>query len=122
VSFASGWALGAEALHRHIQDGLGKHCGVSESEARELAQQRLAALRSRSYDALVSGYLGRSTHEAVVGASGTPYDIEIQAFWDKVRTPGNLRVMVAVDWPRKGLRSLPNEDFIITPEGRFVGE
>ena len=47
---------------------------------------------------------------------------EVQAVWDKVRESGNLRVLVAVDSKRRGARRLTTEDFILAPDGSFVGE
>ena len=43
--------------------------------ARQIAKQRIAILRSNSYEALISGYLNRSVHDEVLGATGTRYDI-----------------------------------------------
>lgn len=93
-----------------------------DSESRQLALLRIAALRSEPYQVVVSDFLNRSVHEEVLGADGTPYDIEVQAFWDRVRQPGDLRVMVAVDSNRRGMRRLTTEAFIMAPNGTFVGE
>lgn len=111
------------ASQARCRRSLGQNGVVFEhSEARQLALQRIAALRSQSYEALVSDYLNRSTHDEVVGADGTRYDVEVQAFWDKVRQPGDLRAMVAVDSKRRPFRTLTTEDFILAPDGNFVGE
>ena len=70
----------------------------------------------------------------VVGASGEQYQFEIQAFWDS-RPKGNIRVLAGIDecphkpvfWSIPVLRWIPiyatsvNEDFIMSPEGGFVG-
>jgi hypothetical protein len=93
-----------------------------DSKARQLARERIAALRSESYEVLVSEYLNRSVHNEVEVATGSHYDVEVQAFWDTVRQPGNLRVMVGVDSKRKSFRKLTTEDFILPPDGTFVGE
>jgi hypothetical protein len=97
---------------------------VTAREERQMALDRIMALRANPYDVLVSSYLDNPTHEEVVGASGTRYDVEVAAFWDKPRSPGQLRVRVAVDAlpvVRK-LHALTSEDFIIAPDGTFVGE
>jgi hypothetical protein len=94
----------------------------ADSEAKFVARQQTALLRMDSYGFLVSRYLDRSVHREALGASGTLYDVEIQAFWDSVGQPGNLRVMVGVDAGGHGPRSLATDDFILAPDGTFVGE
>jgi hypothetical protein len=49
--------------------------------------------------------------------------LTFKAFWDSVRTPGKLRVLVSVDsGPDRRARRLVTEDFILAPDGSFVGE
>ena len=93
-------------------------------EKRQLADDRITALRAESYGTLVSTYLNRPVHDHVVAASGVRYDVEVQAFWDHPRSPGHLRVRVAVDAipASRSPHSLTFEDFIIAPDGTFVGE
>jgi len=57
----------------------------------------------------------------VEGPSGTKYQIEIQAIWDR-EPNGNLRVMGGID--DGGLRAcLPlTDDFILSPSGEFIDE
>ena len=64
---------------------------------------------------------GQTETREVVVASGTRYQLEIQFFWDD-KTDGNVRVLGSID--DGGIRAfLPATDsFILTPEGRFVGE
>jgi hypothetical protein len=48
--------------------------------------------------------------------------VEVLALWDEGRPGGNLRVMVSIDdggW--RAFKPL-TEDFIIAPDGSFVGE
>jgi hypothetical protein len=55
------------------------------------------------------------------GPSGTWYQIEIQAVWD-ARKSGDLRVIGSIDdgtWRALRPRS---SDFIVRPDGTFVGE
>jgi hypothetical protein len=57
----------------------------------------------------------------MVGVSGTRYQVEITAFWDSGK-PGNLRVLAAIDdggW--RAFKPL-STDFIMAPDGSFVGE
>ncbi|MGD8822297.1 MAG: hypothetical protein PVG63_04275 [Anaerolineales bacterium] len=62
--------------------------------------------------------------ERVQGETGTVYQIEVQAFWDHPRRPGeNLRVLISID--DGGLLSslFPlSIDFIMAPDGSLVGE
>ncbi len=97
---------------------------MSTPEERQLAEDRITALRAESDGDLVSTYLNRPVHEQVVAASGARYDVEVQAFWDHPRSPGNLRVRVAIDdIPVSRIpHSLTCEDFILAPDGNFVGE
>ena len=57
----------------------------------------------------------------MVGTSGTVYQLEIQAVWDG-RKGGDLRVMGSID--DKGWRAFAPliSDFIVRPDGTFVGE
>jgi hypothetical protein len=57
----------------------------------------------------------------VRGKSGAVYQVQTQAVWDG-GADGDLRIMVAVD--DGGWRAfLPlSEDFIVAPDGSFVGE
>jgi hypothetical protein len=65
-----------------------------------------------------------SAHEETVGESGTPYQLDIYAFWDGGRrnADGDLRVRVAID--DGGWRAFYPlvEDFIVSPIGEFIGE
>ena len=55
------------------------------------------------------------------GPSGVSYQIEIEAMWDD-KPHGNLRVVGRVD--DSGLRGFVplTEDFVMAPDGSFVGE
>jgi hypothetical protein len=96
---------------------------VDKAEARAVGESVLANLRRESYDSLVQRLLDRQETREIIGDSGVTYQIEVQAFWDSgKRKPGNLRVMVNID--DGGLRAfLPTTtDFIIAPDGSFIGE
>ncbi len=83
----------------------------------------VAELRRQPYETLRARYLSESEHRFVVADSGIPYQVEVQAFWDTPRQPGNLRLIIAVDdggW-RTSFSPL-STDFIIAPDGTFVGE
>ena len=96
---------------------------MDKAEACAVGESVLADLRRESYDTLVQRLLDKvETHE-LLGESGVSYQIEVQAFWDSgKRNPGNLRVLVNIDdggW--RAFKPLCT-DFIIAPDGSFVGE
>jgi hypothetical protein len=108
---------------------------VDEREAREILDREIAALRRQPYEELRARIprvrrrilfvqlmegSGSETHE-VTGASGVVYQVESQVFWDG--TPeDDIRVMVAID--DGGLSAVKpiTDDFIVAPDGSFVGE
>jgi len=108
---------------------------MNEREARSIVREKLEPYRHRSY-AQLAEMIGQEPETGeVVGASGEPYQFEIQAFWDS-RSGGNVRVLAGIDesphkpifWNIPVLRWIPiystkvTEDFILSPEGQFVGE
>ena len=94
---------------------------MDTGEARQIAGERIQALRRLSYAQLRDRYLKNSEDVEVVGPSGARYQVETEAVWDD-RSAGNLRVLVAVD--DGGWRAFVplTESFIIAPDGTFVGE
>lgn len=54
-------------------------------------------------------------------SAGVDYQFEMQAFWDDQRD-GPIRVLVAIDGPGLPSFSPITDDFIIAPDGTFVGE
>jgi hypothetical protein len=86
-----------------------------------VANHALAALRAEGYEALLTRFLNSSELTEVTGASGRTYQVEVQGFWDSGE-PGDLRVRAAVD--DGGIRAFSPRvrDFIIAPDGKFVGE
>jgi hypothetical protein len=95
---------------------------VDKAEARLIAEQRVTQLRGMSYADLRSAFLKRPTCAEVVGPSGHLYQVETEAIWDDRRL-GHLRVLVAVDDGRGWAALIPlTEDFIIAPDGSYIGE
>lgn len=94
---------------------------MDQKEAREVLAKELARFRSQTYEELQRLLKAGQTHE-VQGPSSITYQVEIQAFWDS-HPAGDIRVMGAIDdksfW--RAVRPLC-EDFIMAPDGRFVGE
>ncbi len=93
---------------------------MDKQEAQQLLAARLADYRKLSYDQLVSK-IGNDDYLEVIGESGTEYQIEVQFMWDS-KPGGDLRVMAGTD--DGGLRAFCPlcQDFIMSPDGRFVGE
>ena len=93
---------------------------MNEREAAELLETELEKYRLQSYEELLRL---RKQVDAywIVGPSEVRYQIEVQAFWDSWRA-GNLRVMGSIDGGGiSALRPL-SRDFIISPDGEFIGE
>ena len=59
--------------------------------------------------------------EPIESPSGATYQLEVQVFWDD-RAEQNLRVMGSIDDGRLSAFHPLSEDFIIAPDGSFVGE
>ena len=90
-------------------------------EAKAVLGAELTKLRALSYTDLVERLLDRHETFEVAGPSGVRYQIELQAFWDD--KPGrNLRVVAAID--DGGWRAFVpvTDDFILAPDGSFVGD
>jgi hypothetical protein len=94
---------------------------MDKEEARGILAQQIARLRQLSHGDL-QRYVKDEEHMEVKGESGAEYQVEVQSLWDEGRPGGNLRVMVSID--DGGLRAIfpLSEDFIIAPDGSFVGE
>jgi hypothetical protein len=92
---------------------------VTKAEAKEIMARRLQDLRALSYESLLE--LQSPVTETVEAPSGRSYQLEVQAFWDD-RRKQTLRVMVSID--DGSLRSFAplSNDFIVAPDGTFVGE
>ena len=93
---------------------------MNKEEAKMVLNTLLAKYRAKTYSDLQYLMNEQDTSE-VMGESGTKYQLEIQAVWDD-KKDGNLRVMGAVD--DGGLRAIAplTNDFIISPNGEFIGE
>jgi hypothetical protein len=92
---------------------------VDKQEADHLLDQIMGDLRAQPYERLLR-YQEPDAFD-VVGHSGTSYQVEIQALWDD-KNNRTLRVMGSIDdggWC--ALHPL-TRDFIIAPDGTFVGE
>lgn len=98
------------------------------TQAEEWVAEQISRLRGSSYEELLA-HLDQPIHEELCAASGITLIRETQVFWDGARD-GPLRIMVDI-WDSRsgikrrwwrGLRSLAVDDFILAPDGTFVGE
>jgi len=94
---------------------------MDRAEALSIAHAELAELRQETYARLVDRLLDKQEDFERLGTGGMRYSVELQAFWDD-KPHENLRVSAAVD--DGGLRSFAplTADFIVAPDGSFVGE
>jgi hypothetical protein len=93
---------------------------MNKQEAKELLSQEMQRWRARSY-ADLAALVNEVTTKDVTGASGVAYQIEIQVFWDS-KPYGNLRVLGGIDDGGWSAFKPLNDDFIIAPDGSFIGE
>jgi hypothetical protein len=93
---------------------------MDNAEASSLLKGHLAAYRLRPYGELLT-LLGKPQVAELRSASGRTYHVEVEVLWEG-RPGGALRVLGSIDdggW--RSLRPL-SDDFILAPDGRFVGE
>lgn len=93
---------------------------MNKREAKQLLANELAKWRHKSHAELAS-HIGRSHDTEVQNSSRKPYYLEIQVFWDD-RPGDNIRVLGSID--DGGWRAIVplTDDFILSPDGSFVGE
>jgi hypothetical protein len=105
----------------HSQAGSQPVMGPTREEARQVLEEEVARLRRLSYEDLLRRR-DKPFVKEVPGSSGVTYSMEIGVWWDRKR---DLRVRVFVIpwwgwefWIPKDLIG----DFIMAPDGSFVGE
>ena len=94
---------------------------MDKGEARGIALAQIDDLRRMRWGELRDRYLDKPETVEVRGATGTIYQVQTQAFWDS-RKDGDLRIIVAVDDGGWRAFVLLSEDFVLAPDGSFVGE
>jgi hypothetical protein len=85
--------------------------------------EKINALRTRHYDELRC-FESKPLHEEMRAGSGELLILETMVYLDD-GDEQNLRVMVDVWRPKRWgiiIRSIARDDFIIAPDGSFVGE
>lgn len=93
---------------------------MDSQEARTIVAEELRRYRAMSHQEL-QRLLREQDNFDVRGPSGASYQLEVEAVWDD-RPGGNLRVFGHID--DRGLRAFAplTRDFIMAPDGSFVGE
>ena len=93
---------------------------MNKVEALIVLQGQLRPWRERPW-AQLREEVSQSHRFEVTGESGTWYQGEIQVFWDD-KPDGAIRVMASID--DGGWRALVplTDDFIVAPDGTFIGE
>jgi len=95
---------------------------VNEEEATRFADDFLAELRAYDFESL-GRRIGEPEWRQIDVTDGITYRAQAQVFWDDDLERRNLRVMVAVDDRSQRFIIRPiTRDFIIAPDGSFVGE
>lgn len=93
---------------------------MNKDEARQLLHAAVAELRAKPRGELLR-LIDGCRHEEVTAPSGAWYQLEHYAFWDDAPR-NNLRVTVAIDDGGWSAFKPMLEDFIVAPDGSFVGE
>ena len=93
---------------------------MDNSEARALLRIHLDAYRHRKYEELVM-LLGKPEVIQLQGASGATYQVEVEVHWDD-RPDDAVRVLGSIDDGRWRAFKPLCDDFIVAPDGTFVGE
>ncbi|MGH2720720.1 MAG: hypothetical protein ACRDJO_03835 [Actinomycetota bacterium] len=92
---------------------------MDKAEARALLAQVIDELRRRSRAELLA--LSQPECRELIGPSGHWYQVEAQSFWDD-KPENNLRVLACIDDGGWRAFSPLCDDFIVAPDGSFVGE
>lgn len=93
---------------------------MDKEKAMAILEEQLRLYRTKSY-AELKDLLGQVDAYEVATPDGFAYQIEIQVFWDG-KPDGNIRVIGAIDDGRWRAFCPLSDDFIITPDGAFLGE
>ena len=93
---------------------------MDQVEARGILRAHLDEWRRRTYAELKSE-VGESRQLQTTGQSGTQYQVDVQVRWDD-KPNGDIRVLGGID--DGGWRAFAplTDDFILGPDGKFVGE
>ena len=94
---------------------------MDKSEAAAILQDHISLYRAKPYSELKSLIGNVQVHEAT-GSSGAEYTLEFDVRWDS-NPDSNIRVIGAIDDGTFPSAFSPlSDDFILSPNGKFVGE
>ena len=94
---------------------------MNKSEAEKVLKHYMDQYREKPYGKLVT-LMGNVQVYEVKGSSGAQYTLEFDVMWDG-KTKDDIRVIGAIDdGTLRNAFSPLSDDFILTPDGRFVGE
>ena len=94
---------------------------MNREEALTILESQVRGLRSQTYEQLKQ-YPDGAVALEVLGSSGAQYQVEIEAVWDN-KPESDLRILVSIDDGTLWSSIFPlTDDFIISPNGNFVGE
>jgi hypothetical protein len=95
---------------------------MDKAEARRVLADEVRRLRELSYEEFRARIEEPEVETREVAAkSGTTYQLENQPVWDG-EAGGDIRVLVAVDDGGLSAFKPLTDDFILAPDGSFVGE
>jgi hypothetical protein len=94
---------------------------MNVQEAERIANEVASRYRARPREELLR-YIDDQDDFEVVAPSGNRYQVEVSAVWDD-RKGDDVRVFISVDDGTLLAAIAPlTVDFIIAPDGRFIGE
>ena len=93
---------------------------MDKGEARMIAERDLKVYRDMTYENIRSE-IGSAESFERVSELGEPYQIEFEFFYDNHRE-GNIRVTAAVSYSGWTEFFPVSNDFIIAPNGEYIGE
>ena len=93
---------------------------MNKEKARAVLSEALRPYRAKSY-AELRDLIGQIDVYEIENSNGPDFQIEIQVFWDD-KPDGNICVSGGIDDGGWSAFSPLGEDFILAPDGSFVGE
>ena len=93
---------------------------MNREDVKALLAGRLAHYREYRYEQLAT-LVGSCQNAELTGADGTVYQLEFEFFWDD-KPAGDVRVIGGIDGGGISALTPLTDDFIMAPDGRFVGE
>lgn len=93
---------------------------MDKAEARVVAKAQLERFRSKPF-ADLKPLLEKVEAFGVNASSGQAYDIEVHAIWDE-RPDGNIRIFCEASAGFWSSMFPVCESFVMSPEGRLIGE